>query len=635
MKGIRSLSIFPCILRNDIDSPRISLLGPVQWSSRQGNCFLCGIILLHLLLVIFSNFSHSPNNDEVGHLAAGVSHWKLGRFDLYVVNPPLVRLIASAAILPTRPSLDWHHYSTRSGERKEIEVGRDFVTINKDRILWLYGLARTACAPFSVIGALAVYRLALGLYGVNAACAASALWCLSPSILAYASTLNPDVPAAAFFALLMAELLDWVKFPSTTRALRIGVVSGLALSTKLTFVLLLPLLLPLVMFIRTRHSSPQTPSATILVHAGLVAGVALLLLNSAYFWHDVGRPLSEVHWESDLMRRLTAAQTPGKASDANDGESSLVQSIQMPLPRSFLQGIDIQRRDFELGYTGYLMGEFKHGGWWHYYAIALITKETLPFLFLLLTSLCVMPFGSSTRNLDEIVVLIAAVVTWVVVSAHASINLHARYMLPAYPLLFVLAAGAVARRMALRRLWPGLLACQAAVVLYFAPHWMSYFNVLAGGPTRGHYWLLESSIDWGQDLSLLRDWQLRHPQVANLHCALHTVVDPRDFGIAFTLPPTFKSGRPDITAPSGKRGPHAGTYAISVSHLRGVNASVPDGCGGWHHSDGHFAYFRECFTPADMVGYSIYIYRVSEDQAAEARQMLMAHENQSLASENE
>lgn len=38
----------------------------------------------------------SPTDDETAHLPAGVSYWQFGRFDLYPVNPPLVKLVAAA-----------------------------------------------------------------------------------------------------------------------------------------------------------------------------------------------------------------------------------------------------------------------------------------------------------------------------------------------------------------------------------------------------------------------------------------------------------------------------------------------------------------------------------------------------------
>ena len=42
-------------------------------------------------LMGFSAWIHSPSVDEIGHLPAGISHWQLGRFELYRVGTsPLI-----------------------------------------------------------------------------------------------------------------------------------------------------------------------------------------------------------------------------------------------------------------------------------------------------------------------------------------------------------------------------------------------------------------------------------------------------------------------------------------------------------------------------------------------------------------
>ncbi len=46
------------------------------------------ILCIHAALLAWAGSRHSPSNDEVGHLPAGLSHWYFGRFDLYCVNPP-------------------------------------------------------------------------------------------------------------------------------------------------------------------------------------------------------------------------------------------------------------------------------------------------------------------------------------------------------------------------------------------------------------------------------------------------------------------------------------------------------------------------------------------------------------------
>jgi len=110
-------------------------------------------------------FAHSPTWDEPGHLAAGVSHWYFGNFDLYRVNPPLVRMIASLPILPLSPEFDWPLCSTRPGARAEFDLARDWTSRLKNECLWFFTLARWACIPLSLIGAYVCYRWARELYG--------------------------------------------------------------------------------------------------------------------------------------------------------------------------------------------------------------------------------------------------------------------------------------------------------------------------------------------------------------------------------------------------------------------------------------------------------------------------------------
>jgi len=53
------------------------------------------ILLMHVVLIAWIDLRNSPTIDELGHLAAGIATWKLGTFDIYRVNPPLVRTIAA------------------------------------------------------------------------------------------------------------------------------------------------------------------------------------------------------------------------------------------------------------------------------------------------------------------------------------------------------------------------------------------------------------------------------------------------------------------------------------------------------------------------------------------------------------
>ena len=91
------------------------------------------------------------------------------------------------------------------------------------------------------------------------------------------------------------------------------------------------------------------------------------------------------------------------------------------------------------------------------------------------------------------------------------LNLGERHLLPTYPALFILAGGAAGWLRSQHR-WFGAAAVAALLVALGAesiairPHYLAYFNVLAGGPESGYRHLVDSSLDWGQDLPGLKRW---------------------------------------------------------------------------------------------------------------------------------
>ena len=85
------------------------------------------LVAIHSLLVMWGALRHSPPWDEVAHLPAGISHWQLGTFTLHRVNPPLVRLVASAPVLLMNPAVDWTGYDESVGARCERSIRGRFL----------------------------------------------------------------------------------------------------------------------------------------------------------------------------------------------------------------------------------------------------------------------------------------------------------------------------------------------------------------------------------------------------------------------------------------------------------------------------------------------------------------------------
>ena len=93
------------------------------------------ILVMHSSLLAWSAIRHSPVIDEVGHLPAGLSHWRLQRFDLYNVNPPLVRTIATAPMHVMDVSIEFKGYQALPQRRTEFAIGAGWITTNRDTFL--------------------------------------------------------------------------------------------------------------------------------------------------------------------------------------------------------------------------------------------------------------------------------------------------------------------------------------------------------------------------------------------------------------------------------------------------------------------------------------------------------------------
>ena len=584
------------------------------------------LLLVHAGLLAYGAAVHSPCIDEVGHMAAGLSHWQLGRFDLYHVNPPLVRMVAAVPVLFAQPKTDWSHYSDEPGARSEFDIGRDIITANGERSFWFFTWARWACIPFSLLGGYMCFRWARELYGDWSGLLALTLWCFEPNVLANAQMITPDTGATALGVTAAYVFWKWLKQPGWLLALGAGLALGLALLTKTTWVILFALWPAL--WLVWRLPAWRQLSRRAWLGQGLQLGtmfvLGVYLLNMGYGFEGSIERLGDYKFVSESFG---GSPEPGLTVGRNRFAGTWLGAAPVPVPRNYLLGIDTQKRDFESHYYSYLRGEWRKEGWWYYYLYGLAVKVPLGVwaLALLATVLGLVRRGYAAGWKDELTVLAPAAVVLTLVSAETGFNHHLRYVLPIFPFAFVWmskAARAFERKARLPAvLTAGAVAWTVISSLLVYPHSLSYFNELAGGPDNGSAHLVDSNIDWGQDLLYLRDWLKEHPEARPLGLAYFGYVDPRVVGIEFTLPPPGPTNPEQAAGPDAKElGPHPGWYAVSVTMLRGYQYPLADGRSSvqWFPLNS-FSYFQR-FRPVARPGWSIYIYHITPEECAEVRQ---------------
>ena len=72
-------------------------------------------------------------------------------------------------------------------------------------------------------------------------------------------------------------------------------------------------------------------------------------------------------------------------------------AIPVPLPADFVQGIDVQRLDFERGMPSYLRGQWAEHGWWYYYLYVMVVKMPLGTWGLALLAVAAAVWSLATR----------------------------------------------------------------------------------------------------------------------------------------------------------------------------------------------------------------------------------------------
>jgi len=583
-------------------------------SPRKVRCVITLLVVAHCALLGWSASQHSPGVDEVGHLPAGISHWRYGQFDLYRENPPLIRLAAALPVVSAGPMVDWRSYRAGPVERTQWAIGQDLIAANGQRSFWLFTLARWACIPFSVLGALACYRWSSALYGSAAGLVALTLWCVSPNVIANAAMITPDAGAAACGVAAAYAFWRWLNASTWRNALVAGAMLGVVELTKTTWVILFGLW-PALWIIWPKLDGRPANARTRGRQAGQLAVILLsgiYIINLGYGFEGSFRRLGEFEFASQALG--------GDHPDDQTGNrfaGTIVSGLRVPLPANYVQGIDVQKSDFERGKWSYLRGEQRFGGWWYYYLYAVAVKEPLGVFLLAACAISMRIRRRRQGRCDwraDAFLLAHALAVIVLVSSQTGFNRYVRYVLPAIPFVYIWVSQAAASfRSSNRKLaWVPLAAVAWTVSssLFVYPHSMSYFNELAGGPLNGPEHLLDANIDWGQDLLYLKEWCADHPEANDIRIAYFGYVSPRHAGLSEVPPPpgVAEGYRPEL--PDSAIGPLPGWYAVSVNELYGYG----------HHGEGmpQFRYFLR-FRPVATAGYSVYIYHLDLNEVDVAR----------------
>jgi hypothetical protein len=277
------------------------------------------------------------------------------------------------------------------------------------------------------------------------------------------------------------------------------------------------------------------------------------------------------------------------------------------LPEAWLYGLGYTLA-FSQGRNAFLNGEFSTTGWPWFFPYCLLVK-TPPELFVVLM-LAILAARRRWRVAEESLPgggrafvsagLYATASLWTLlvvywafaISSH--LNIGQRHLLPTYPVMFILAGAAAwwwkgkreprpphaGERVSRAGGWILALALAGFIgeSVMAWPHYLAYFNFIAGGPSHGYRHLVDSSLDWGQDLKGLARWLDEHGAGSEaaaddspVYLAYFGTGSPEHEGIAARPLPSFVDrSRGDPPTPLT-----GGTYCVSATMLQQVYSPFP------------------------------------------------------------
>ena len=527
---------------------------------------------LHAFLAVTATTEKSMTSDEIAHLTAGHAYNSRGDFRLQPENGNLPQRLAALPLavagdpLPAVDRTDWQGADVwRYGHAFFYGGGLPV----EERLFQ----ARAVMSLVSAATGLLVFAWSRALFGTAGGILSLLLLVFCPTFLAHGPLATSDMTMTLLFLAAVGAWWRHLRAPGLTGALVSAAACGLAFIAKFSAVLLVPMfcLLGFIWWIeQSRGGHGRTAWRRLLLttlgHAAAVWTVIWAAYGfrfsafagdqgGAHFSHDWNSLLIALGWKADLLTWLREWRV---------------------LPEAWLHGLAFVLQ-FARARGAFMSGEYSVTGWVSFFPWAFVIKTTLPLLVLLTLTGFVAVRLATTAKVDwcrnwawKTAPLTVLFVVYVAASLASNLNIGHRHLLPIYPVLFI-ATGALAP--AVRTAGRGAWAVVAALLVWHAaeswrvrPHFLAYFNQIVGGPENGWRHLVDSSLDWGQDLPGLHAWLKANARDENVSLSYFGTGDPIHEGIRATALPAL----PEVGAARRWHRLEPGIYAVSATMLQQV-----------------------------------------------------------------
>src|SRR3989344_4867806 len=478
-----------------------------QAKSRLSTAIAIVLLAFFVVLSVASIWNDSATMDESVHIPAAYSYLSQKDMRLNPEHPPLLKDLSAVPLLLMKINFPAEHPSWAENINDQWAFGPKFLYESgndADEIIFWARIFPILLAAF--LGYF-LFVWAGKNFGRKTALLTLALFVFSPTVLAHGRLVTTDVAAAAGIALATACFLNSFKNPNLKNTIIAGLLFGMAMLMKFSTFLLMPYFF----------------------------GLAIVW---AFFQYNVWNypPERQARDSAEMLKTFGAPPAGGAEKTCFEGQIKkcpvelTVWMADKPILRPFAQyllGFLMVLQRSTGGNTTFFLGEVSNQAWPMYFPIIYAIKEPLAFHILTIIALLFAawkikePFWRApyhrlktwVQNHFVEFALLGFIAFYWFMSVRANLNIGVRHLMPVIPLTYILVGNQIskwlnnAKRFNFRTLTVGALFIWYIFgTLWNFPHFLSYFNELAGGPYGGWRYATASNLDWGQDLKRLADF---------------------------------------------------------------------------------------------------------------------------------
>lgn len=455
--------------------------------------------------------------DDSMHMPAGYSYLLTQDYRLNQEHPPLIKLLSGLGLWKLHPyfpfdSPGWQQAATPEDPEDGMErIEEAFFESNAKQFQQIAFYGRLPVLVIPLLLLLAVWWITRQLFGSVPALIAVFLMATEPNIIGNAIVVQNDVAAALVLVLFVIAVKKFMTDAGMIGTLVLGGALGLALVTKYSLIVLVPVSCVIVIALGMYRLIPKRSSlAAVVLSSFVVFVIAYLILIAFYAFH-----IDKI----DTTEASKIASWFYLSGHAAEAFKRLLMWLPALLPRYFVYGIDMVVQDSREGRPAFLLGQISDTGWWYYFPVAFALKTTIPFFLASIGGLVWAVYQVLARKRYVIVYVLLLGISYLALTMTSHLNIGVRHLLPMFPFAAIAGAGFISAvvnvgLMRGRRLGVALAAITLVPGLVIAvlafPNYLTYFSPLAGGSAGGWQTLSDSNVETGQEVKPLAHYLKDH-----------------------------------------------------------------------------------------------------------------------------